>query len=203
MPGEPTTIYSAANTQQAHLLRSLLEDRGITAWVVNDSIQFAGGDLPIGWTAVVHVVVSSSDAEAAREFALDFDLKTAHEPAPDNDKEPPPAEWANWPTCPQCQERRSAHCPICGASGTRFPLADTLQTEGGERVLLYCAGCDDHMSPEWHRLCPRCGHDFGDGLDLNRPPAGWTLDARSWLVIAGLSAGLAIFVAYCVWLFSR
>lgn len=204
MPGEPVTIYSAANSQQAHLLKGLLEDQGITAWVVNDALQIAGGELPLGWTAAARVVVSSGDSAAAREFALEFERQTAHEPAPEDDtKEPPAAEWARWPTCPQCGERRSAHCPICGASGTRFPLADTQQTGEGERVLLYCPSCDDHMLPQWHRLCPRCGHDFGDGIDLNRPATRQALDARSWLVIAGLSIGAALFVAYYVWLFRR
>ena len=39
MSGEPTVIYSAANVQQAYLLKGLLEERGIAAWVVNDGMR--------------------------------------------------------------------------------------------------------------------------------------------------------------------
>src|SRR5688572_23151759 len=74
MPGEPTVIYSAANSQQAHLIKGLLEQQGIHAWVVNDAIQIAGGDLPLGWTAAARVVVSDENAQAARQFAEEFDL---------------------------------------------------------------------------------------------------------------------------------
>ena len=69
MPREPTVIYSAANTQQAYLLKGILEDQGIPAWVVNDTIQIAGGDLPLGWTAAARVVVGSDTAIAARQIA--------------------------------------------------------------------------------------------------------------------------------------
>lgn len=31
---------------------------------------------------------------------------------------------AMWPVCPQCGERRFVVCPVCGAAGNLFPLAD-------------------------------------------------------------------------------
>jgi len=202
MPGEPTVIYSAANTQQAHLLKGLLEERGIAAWVVNDSLQVAGGELPLGWTAAPRVVVSASDAAEAREFALDFERRTTHEPDPDAvTKEPPAEEWADWPICPECRQRREARCPICGVSGAAFPLVDLQQTDTGERVLLFCSACDDHFAPEWYRLCPRCGHDFGAGIEFGRPLPREPLNLRTWLVLAGFAAAGAVAVAYFVWLF--
>jgi putative signal transducing protein len=206
MPGEPIVIYSAANVQQAYLLKGLLEERGIAAWVVNDAMQIAGGELPLGWTAAARVVVSEQDADEARRFAMDFDHQTAHPVAGEDErKEAPPAdEWSDWPLCPQCQSRRSARCAICGTSGKRFPLADVQQLDDGERVLLYCATCDDHFLPEWFRLCPSCGHDFGEGVEVERPAGPKApLNARAWLVLAGMLAGCAVVVAYLLWLFSQ
>src|SRR5947207_2478838 len=107
MSHEPTVIYSAANTQQAHLLKGLLADRGIVARVVNDAIQIAGGELPMGWTAAARVVVAESDALVARQVAEEFDRQTAHHaPLPEavEDGEQAlagvPTEWDQWPVCP-------------------------------------------------------------------------------------------------------
>src|SRR3954470_14456729 len=75
MSREPTIIYSADTPQQAYLLRSLLEDEGIRAWVVNDAIQIAGGELPIGWRGAAKVIVGDDEAAAARRFAEAFDHK--------------------------------------------------------------------------------------------------------------------------------
>src|SRR5262245_60747790 len=125
MHGEPTVIYSAASTQQAYLLKGLLEQEGIAASVVNDAIQLAGGELPLGWTSAARVVVPEENAAAARALAVQFDQETAHESTSDDlaDGEPL-ADWSDWPRCPNCNQRRSARCPVCGASRTDFLLAD-------------------------------------------------------------------------------
>jgi predicted RNA-binding Zn-ribbon protein involved in translation (DUF1610 family) len=201
--GQPTVIYSAANSQQAHLLKGLLEERGITARVVNDAIQIAGGDLPLGWTAAARVVVGEDDAPRARQLAEEFDRQTAHEPT---DIDPPASEleeWKQWPLCPECGERRSARCPVCGTSGTSFLLADVEDSAAGQRVFLLCDSCDDHMLPEWYRLCPRCGHDFGSGVEVSpATPSLWKMSGMEWLVVAlTLLGGLAL-AAYFLWLFS-
>jgi hypothetical protein len=204
MPGEPTVIYSAANTQQAYLLKSVLEERGIAAWVVNDAIQIAGGELPLGWTAAAKIIVGRHDADEARRIAEQFDQTTTHEPTNDDDVAGAAegADWAEWPLCPACGERRSARCSICGSSANRFPLADIEQAEGGDRVLLVCQSCDDHFLPEWYRLCPRCGHDFGDGIEVDQPPSPREFSLRTALVVAGLLSGVVAFLAYFLWLFA-
>ena len=203
MSGEPTVIYSAANTQQAYLLKGLLEDRGIAAWVVNDAMQIAGGELPLGWTAAAKVVVGLTDADEARQVAEDFDRRTAHPLESDEFAiEAESKEWSDWPHCPDCRERRAARCPICEKSGTDFPLADLQTTPDGERVLLFCADCDDHFLPEWYRLCARCGHDFGSGVVIDADRRPWQWDLRAMLVVAAMLAGVATFAAYFVWLFA-
>jgi hypothetical protein len=203
MSGEPTVIYSAASSQQAHLLKSLLAERGIAAWVVNDSIQIAGGELPLGWTAAAKVVVGDLDAAEARQFALEFDQRPAQVATEDDPAKTTTVtdDWADWPTCPKCQERRSARCPVCSVSGTRFPLADLDDSGDEPRVLLICESCDDHFLPEWFRLCPHCGHDYGDGIVLE--PASRPLDAvnsRAVTLVAALVVGGVLLFLYFTWL---
>jgi len=203
MPGEPTVIYSAANTQQAHLIKGLLEQQGIQAWVVNDAIQIAGGDLPLGWTAAARVVVSDENAEEARQFAEEFDLVTAHESSDEETFEPQRLQpWPDWPLCPSCGERRSARCHVCGASGSVFPLADIVETDAGHDVLLKCDDCDDLIKPQWYRLCARCGHDFGSGIEVGQSAKRLIeFDRRGAVVLAVLAAGAMFLIGYFFWLF--
>lgn len=202
MPGEPTVIYHAASAQQAYLLKGLIEEAGIAAHVVNDNLQVAGGELPLGWTAAARVVVASSDAERARQIAEQFDQRTAHEPL-EEEFIPPPKEanWEDWPKCPECQALRQARCPICHTSGVDFPLADAGEAGQSERVLLMCKTCDDHFIPEFYRLCHQCGHEFGGGIDLAQELQTHELTtSRAWILFGGLALAAAAIFGYFYWL---
>ena len=48
MTGELREVYSAANIQDAHIIRAALENVGIEAHVVGDHLQNAIGELPAG-----------------------------------------------------------------------------------------------------------------------------------------------------------
>jgi hypothetical protein len=111
-------------------------------------------------------------------------------------------DWPDWPRCPTCQTKRSARCPVCHSIGTEFPLADFQPTSSGDRLLLVCATCDDHMRPEWYRHCAKCGHDFGSGISTrpSRFPAIHWDPIFAWL-LAGALLVVAIAAAYFVWLF--
>jgi len=204
MAGQPTVIYSAASTQQAHLLKGLLEEQGIAASVSNDAIQLAGGELPLGWTAAARVVVAEEDAAEARALAEEFDTQTAHEPTDDDSAEPEPlADWADWPTCPQCGQRRSARCPVCGASRTDFRLADVQESAGRQQVFLKCDDCDDVIIPQWYRFCAACRHDFGNGIEPSQISAETQSAGRvSTYVLTGLVVAAAGLLLYFAWLFA-
>ena len=92
-------------------------------------------------------------------------------------------------------------CPVCGISATDFPLADFQDSIDDQRVLLYCQACDDHFLPDWYRLCPRCGYDYGDGLAVEGTIEPLGFNWRSWLVLAILVAGAASMLGYVLWLF--
>jgi Zn finger protein HypA/HybF involved in hydrogenase expression len=196
MSGQPTVIYHAASPQQAHILKGVLEARGIPAWVVNDNIQVAGGELPLGWTAAACVVVGEFHAADARQIAQEFDHTTAHEPTIEALSEPEVAEWQEWPVCPQCQAKRSVRCPICHSSGTEFALAAIEERGGQTQVLLICPSCDDHFRPELFRLCPQCGHDYGDGLSVGSAADGDQGSVRLWVVMGVMGAIAAAVGAY-------
>jgi hypothetical protein len=201
MSGEPTVIYHAANPQQAYLLKGLLEERGIPAWVVNDSMQIAGGELPLGWRAAACVTVGSIDADEARAFAEEFNTTTAHDPSPETNFEPPsPDTWQDWPLCPQCRTPRQVRCPICDAVGTKFPLAAIEERQGRKRVLLICDACDDHFRPEFFRLCHQCGHDYGNGISVEAPSDPVDDSSRAWIVLAIILLGGTLLATYLYYL---
>lgn len=195
---EPTVIYSAASVQQAYLLRSALEEQGIKALVVNDSIQMAGGELPVGWTAAPRVVVPGDQAEAALRVVAEFE-----HPGPESRRmldSYPDVDPLEWPRCPSCQQKRCARCPVCRAVETEFPLAH--YQPGSEPNLFLCATCDDAMQPEWYRYCASCGFDFGEGITAPVHQVGefqWD-SLLVWLVGAGLLL-VGIAIAYVAWLF--
>ncbi len=194
MSGTPTVIYHAATIEQANLLKGVLEERGITAWVMHDH----GAELPLGGTTSSPVAVGETDAMEARQIAEEFDRTTAHEPSPELAESGPPApvEWQDWPACPACQTRRQVRCPICGSAGTSFPLADISESGGQTLVLLMCPSCDDHFRPEMFRLCHQCGHDYGDGVSVEGPYTPIDYSPRMWVVVGGMALVGALLAAY-------
>ncbi len=130
MSDQNTVIYTARTMQDAHLLQNVLSEAGIRALVVNDLLQGGSGVDLVGWATSARVVVAASDALRAREMALEFDRRAvaaAADNSPDEEPgapEPAPQAAAPWPTCPQCQRRRTTWCPVCKTAGSEFPSAD-------------------------------------------------------------------------------
>ncbi len=211
-------IYIAANPEQAHLLRNLLEEHDIEAFVINDtlnSVHFAASDWLVrasgapGFLPMApRVVVDEADAEAARAIALEVDqdlrdgtmspeLARLEEEAGSDDE---------WPHCPHCGRPRMSSCPVCQTSATHFPAAFMLEDEtaGGdpardEQRLVICPTCDEAFAPRFPSRCEWCGHRFADGVEapamnlLVTPPVLRTSELN-WR-IAGVVLGLAGVVA--------
>lgn len=137
----PTLIYSAMSPQQAHLLKNLLADMGITATVTNEVLTGGSGVDLVGLPTATKVLVAEEDAQAARRFAVEFDERSA---LATEETEPPaheaPAHEAPvWPRCPECDARRSTRCPVCQTAGTDFAEAD--------RDFLGSLGLPDSLDP--------------------------------------------------------
>ena len=67
-------IYRAADPMQAHLLRGILENEGITAEVIGESLFSVRGEAPItSETLPIVAVARDEDVERARQIAEAFD----------------------------------------------------------------------------------------------------------------------------------
>ena len=89
----------------------------------------------------------------------------ADPPSRSLDREPGDRIWTDWPCCASCGRPRLTVCPICGAAGSQFPLAEYLapaapvrnsRGDGPERpgadgpvvpILLVCPQCDEAFAP--------------------------------------------------------
>jgi hypothetical protein len=121
-------------------------------------------------------------------------------PPPDN---LPPEIIDAWPTCPACGERRVTSCPVCETTGSDLPRADVRYLPGSDREAspwVACPTCDEVFAASFVRRCVWCGHDFGNGVDVDLPQerADLTalLTARATLAAALMTATLALVAIY-------
>ena len=75
------SIYQAAHVTDAYMVRSLLAQAGIDAWIRGEHLQGGLGELPVG--GQITVCVAEADAERARRIVRDWDQS-----APDDDEDP-------------------------------------------------------------------------------------------------------------------
>jgi hypothetical protein len=75
-------VYSAQSPVDAHIVKGLLEQQGITALVNGEYLQGGIGELPL--IDLVTVRVAESDVEAAREIIREYEESTPDEPINDS-----------------------------------------------------------------------------------------------------------------------
>lgn len=209
-------IHVAASRGQAHTLRNLLAEHGITAYVQND---FAAGDV-YGVDAVSDrnapcVVVADENFEQARQI-LDDAARAIEQGLPS----PELAQLVNeadhhvdpWPLCPHCGRGRLTSCPVCETAGTHFAPAfmpDFGSDEPGSGVdrpdapMVLCPTCDEPFAARFPARCEWCGHRFRDGYE---PPPGelqtlagfstFDVGSRAVLVTLGLIAFAAALLGW-------
>ncbi len=116
-------LYSAADVSEAYLLKNRLQQEGIEASVVGDTLQFAAGGLPLGQTITPRVWVCRTDEPQARLILQEWD-----EQRETGGIDHPSDEW----TCPQCGEPvegRFDACWNCGTSAEGEPDPDFKRDE--------------------------------------------------------------------------
>lgn len=221
MSDRHVVVYSAADPQQAHLLRNLLAEAGINSFVSNEtlnSVHFAAGDwmvraaggpgfLPMAPKVVVH----EDDAEEARELLLKAEKLLLHgQPSPDLVALESESGEESWPLCPHCARPRLATCPICKTSGTDFSAAFLPEgsTPAGstQTQLVICPTCDEVFTPRHPARCEWCGHRFADGEELPAPVSRTTtsmqailaeqVNAKSLVLLAAIACGGLALVAW-------
>lgn len=100
---ELVEVYSAADIAEAHFLQSMLEDAGIKARVVGDTLS---GMIPPGEETAPRVWVFQPDEAVAKELLAEYE-RVHRRPHPDDDV---PAE--TW-KCPTCGEAVEADFELC------------------------------------------------------------------------------------------
>jgi len=155
---DPTSIYSAKSPMEAHFLKNLLADEGITAVVSNQLLHGGAGIDLVGMPTAAQVVVAAQDVEAARRFAVEFDMRSMGPSTPLPDVTETETEW---PTCPGCEARRTTRCPICETSGTDFVEADrdflgelTSVADAADGCSAGCGGSCSDSSSKQAASCP-------------------------------------------------
>ena len=94
-------VYWAADPQDAHQVRALLEEAGVRARVVGEMLSAAAGELPMGPAGSPRVWVPKSDEARARQVVEDWEKKRNTERAGEGWK------------CPQCGAAVDANFDIC------------------------------------------------------------------------------------------
>lgn len=64
-------VYHATNSLEAHIIRGLLEQQNIPAYVHGEHLQSGAGEIPP--TGLVKVNVNDEDYDSAKKFILDWD----------------------------------------------------------------------------------------------------------------------------------
>ena len=203
------TIYSAANTVQANILRNLLVDEGIDATVINETLSTGSAEL-VGWSTEPKVQVPKEDEQEARAIAKEWEKQiTERGELSEIEKNMLAAEHLTWDggKCTQCSEPRHAVCPDCEMAGNDFGVAEFEPAEGYDDVAessedhvtrLMCTVCDRSFEPQYVRHCTSCGYDFGDGIDVSHSLQSSGLDQRTILVIAMMFAGGLVALCYFI-----
>ncbi|MBN2579891.1 MAG: DUF2007 domain-containing protein [Pirellulales bacterium] len=205
--GDLIEIFRAGNPQEAFLLKNHLEEEGIRATVMNNVLEGGAGVDVLGWATQPRVMVAESDAERARQIALDAErwrvnISPLQAPEPEGDESD-----AGWPRCPNCGRRRLTACPYCGTAGTDFRRGDA--EPGGEEsasaplpAIVLCHTCDEPFRPQYLRRCEWCGHEFADGVEIDSQSARQAeINGRLVFVVTALAAVVVAVAAYLFWLF--
>ncbi|MDB5310724.1 MAG: putative conserved integral rane protein [Gemmataceae bacterium] len=123
-PSDRVEIYRAGGLPEAHALVLLLDGEGIPAWIDNELLQAALGDLPLGWATAPRVTVSRAQEAAARALLARFQKPPAGTPrgAATGDLD-----------CLACGATMgTAHaCPACGWSYRQDPEPDAEPPAAG------------------------------------------------------------------------
>jgi hypothetical protein len=133
------SIYRAADSHQAAILRNLLENEDIQSLIENDQTE----------NTAAQVLVDSTDAERARSILQDWESRLKNRlVAHQNPLAYLPEPMLNWNTqrCLVCREPRHAICPGCEISGVDFDTSEYEQFDGSGGIYVAPTEMEDDES---------------------------------------------------------
>jgi hypothetical protein len=172
MDDKLTTIFTAATPLQARLLQNRLDDEGIQAYLVNDALQAAVGEVPFGWTTAVRVAVSSAHAEQARAIAEGFESRLSARTVRGLRREQRCGSnfVAGLPRMPPAANRRVPVVRHGRHAISRGGCRAGRQPGGQDQAERWlCPTCDEPVEGRYLRWCEWCNHDFGSGVHVPAP----------------------------------
>jgi len=98
---EPREVYSAADAQEAHFIKAMLQEAGIEARVVGDHLQTASGELP-AVTISPRVWVNANNFDQGRKLIADHQTQ----------RQSSALSSGPW-TCVECDESNEPSFEIC------------------------------------------------------------------------------------------
>jgi hypothetical protein len=105
---------------------------------------------------------------------------------------------------------------VCGVAGDGFPLSEYLAPaeplrnsrdaasptprpqENGLEVLLICPQCDEAFSPSFYRYCAECGHDYLEGMDVEKREVPPLNERTLWAIVALIAVALALLTYFAL-----
>ena len=109
-------IFAARNDMEAHFVKGLLEQEGITVVLQGEALEGAWGDLPLSDRALPSLWVNEADVAAATPIIEEYqqrEQKLANEP--DSDDSTPKRPTWKCPKCGEYVEEQFDECWNCGA----------------------------------------------------------------------------------------
>jgi hypothetical protein len=103
---EPREVFSAADAQEAHFIKAMLQEAGIEARVVGDHLQSASGELP-AVTISPRIWVNADNFDQGRKIIADHQ---AH-------RQSSTLSVSQW-TCAECGEPNEPSFEICWSCQT-------------------------------------------------------------------------------------
>ena len=102
-----TRVFTARHPADAHLMKGILESKGISSEVRGEQLFGARGEIPV-WDALPEIWVNDDQADEARHVIQEQSMR-----------EPPAID--NW-QCPKCGESIEAQFTACWRCNTERPV---------------------------------------------------------------------------------
>jgi rubrerythrin len=108
-------IYTARDDMDAHFLKGLLEQEGITSVIQGEALEGAWGNMPVSARSLPGVWVDEADVARATPMVEEYQKREdAHLKEPETEEETTGPTWK----CPKCGEEvedQFDECWNCGA----------------------------------------------------------------------------------------